>query len=582
MTDGKTKLLLGIAIVAAWLAPPEARACGGFFCSQVPVDQSGEQLLFSVEDDGTIVAHVMIRYQGAAEDFAWVLPLSSEPEITTGLASIFPTLASLTEPSFSLRAADPVGECTDYWGKGQIEPDSADSGGFAGLEGEGEVEVLQQMDVGPYATSVIRSSDAQALLDWLEDNDYDIPDEALPLIQAYVNIDYVFVALKLLKDRSVGDITPVVLRFPEAGPCIPLRLTAIAATPDMPVTAYMLAPHRVVSTNFLDVELNLAAIDWFDYGSNYRAVVTRAVDEATGLAFVTEYAGSSDVLQNAFYREGQFDFDALRAIEDPAAFVQELLGQGFPRDSQMQGMLRRFIPMPQELADEGVSERDFYNCLECYREWLDEVDFDPGAFVDALWEEIAQPLQTVQEMAERQPYLTRLFTTISAEEMIVDPIFRVNPDLPAVSNRHQAEVQAICEDAGGERRYRLTLPDGTVLVLDPGDPGYPGTLEHDWSDTDGDGVNDDPGEVPEGMPPARRASQLGETGAGEVVLDFGDEIDQVIDDRYSGEVTDESGAPADEAVPHTAAGGGCSIVGAGLGAWPLLLALIVILRRRAV
>ena len=38
---------------AALLVPSAAAACGGLFCSQSPVDQSGESIVFAThEDDG--------------------------------------------------------------------------------------------------------------------------------------------------------------------------------------------------------------------------------------------------------------------------------------------------------------------------------------------------------------------------------------------------------------------------------------------------------------------------------------------------------------------------------------------------
>ena len=46
------------------------------------------------------------------------------------------------------------------------------------------------------------------------------------------------------------------------GACIPLILTAIAASADMPVYAWMLDRSRVVPKNFFHVGVNLAKLDW--------------------------------------------------------------------------------------------------------------------------------------------------------------------------------------------------------------------------------------------------------------------------------------------------------------------------------
>ena len=69
--------LLAIATCAmlANLWTPSAEACGGFFCTSVPVDQNAERIIFTQNGDGTVSAYVQIEYTGAAPDFSWILPL---------------------------------------------------------------------------------------------------------------------------------------------------------------------------------------------------------------------------------------------------------------------------------------------------------------------------------------------------------------------------------------------------------------------------------------------------------------------------------------------------------------------------
>ena len=538
--------------------PQRAETCGGFFCQNVPVDQSGEHLLFGIEDDGTVVAHIQIQYQGAAEDFAWVLPLPAVPVVSVGSDEVFRTLRALTDVRFNA-IGDGPDACWD---------DDGDGGGGEGEgEGEGEVDVLQEGAVGPYDTAVVSSDDSEELMTWLTDHDYDIPRSARPAVESYVNDDYVFLALRLQKDRAVGDLRPIVVRFEETGPCVPLRLTAIAATPDMPIYVFVLADGRAVSTNYLDVEPNWAAINWLRGADNYADVVRRAVDEATGHALVTEMAGAAEVLTDAFYWEGRFDLDALRPLDDAMAFYEELMSQGFTRSADLYALMRRFIPKPESLDD--VSDDEFYGCLECYADELEGTGVDSMAFADALQAEIVQPLVDAQALADRHSYLTRLYTAISPEEMTEDPIFRFNMDLGDVPNSHDVEIEAICNGEGpAGATYRLTLPDGRILFVEPGDPGHP--------ESDGQPTPDD-------MPASGRASQQSEAGPGSPLYDNGDDIDTIIEREYGA----PSELPDDADVPdlrgHEAHGGAC-------GALPssdhepafalLLLALAAVLRRR--
>lgn len=85
-------LILGTAVaMAAALAPTPAQACGGFFCSQVPIDQTGEQILFAQSGD-SIEAHVNIQYAGPSEEFAWIVPTPSRPEVGISSMNVFQQL----------------------------------------------------------------------------------------------------------------------------------------------------------------------------------------------------------------------------------------------------------------------------------------------------------------------------------------------------------------------------------------------------------------------------------------------------------------------------------------------------------
>ena len=103
----------------------------------------------------------------------------------------------------------------------------------------------------------------------------------------------------------------------------------------------------------------------------------------------------------------------------PEEFVMMLLQQGFPRDTQMQNLLRKHIPMPPSLVERGVTEQQFYNDLGSYTQDLAAAGFvfDPAAFVADLDERVVAPLRDTQALLDSRPYFTRLYTTVSADEM---------------------------------------------------------------------------------------------------------------------------------------------------------------------
>ena len=78
---------------------------------------------------------------------------------------------------------------------------------------------------------------------------------------------------------------------------MPLRLTAIAANPDMPVLVRVLSDKRVAPRSFYEMKIDEARIDWLRNGTNYFSArrgwsASLAANEAGGNAFVTEYAAA--------------------------------------------------------------------------------------------------------------------------------------------------------------------------------------------------------------------------------------------------------------------------------------------------
>lgn len=457
-------------LFAALLALPlPALACGGFFCFTQPIDQSAERILY-VQQEGKITVHIQISYTGEDDKFSWVLPLLAIPDLGIGSDSIFQVLEQNTSPTFQLNWKN----TDDCYGYSMCQFDATTGGVPGSKNGEGGgVEVLKEEKVGPYDTVVIKGGNAAELIKWLTDNGYQQPKETAPLIDVYVNGGYVFLALKLQKDKGAGDIAPIVLTLEETSPCLPIRLTAVATQPDMPIVAWMLGAHRAIPKNYLHVVVNEATIDWLQPGTNYKTVISKAVDQASGHAFATEYAQPTSKF-TAKFAQKSWDTKKLELITDAGKFMQALLGDGYPRTTQMQGLLREFIPKPKEY--DSVSDSEFYNCIQCegcsekpcadYKAAVALQPFDAVAFALAIQENIVAPLTLVQGHFETLKYLTRMYTTLSADEMDKDPIFAWNPDLPDVDRAHTAQADPICAPGSKQaHEVKITFKDGSSLVV---------------------------------------------------------------------------------------------------------------------
>ncbi|HKO90028.1 MAG TPA: DUF2330 domain-containing protein, partial [Polyangiaceae bacterium] len=354
--------LLGLATL---LGSSDADACGGFFCGRQPVDQTAERILFEVGQD-SVTMTTQISFNGRAEDFAWVLPLSEVPALDslavfsqkalTALDSNSgPTFITPDDPACYSRLAFPSANA------GSVDLDTAESG-------PPPVTVYIRAEVGPYDAAVVGSEDPTELVRWLREAGYRITPAMEPYVARYTEEGMKFLALKLQDTAEVKDLKPFRFTLPGTSPSIPLRMTALAAEPEMSIVVFVLGERRFEAKNWNNVEVpdNLIRYNPFVYSfpiaTNWPQLVAKEVDAAGGQGWVTEFAGAS------------------------ANYAEQVRNQ--------------------------VQSNNF---------GTDEDREAARALLTAL---------------EAHPYLTRLYTRVSAEEMVSDPLFGQS-SLGDVDGEHQ-------------------------------------------------------------------------------------------------------------------------------------------------
>ena len=568
----KVFALAGTALVAASSrrrasARATAQACGGLFCggpppdpfAPLPVAQSGENIVFALDKPGTgettVTAYIQILYSGTATDFSWVLPVDAVPTISVGTDRVFTQVAQLTRPTYG---ATTVVE-------GECKPDgrSADSRRRERRwhrhrrlqrrrrRRRAGVNVIFRGDVGPYDAAVLHSTTSAELLTWLADNGFVVSDTAKSIIDEYVALNKYFVAVKLLSGQETGAIQPVVLKFAGEVPCVPLKLTAIAALADMPVNLYVLGAQPRGAVQLLRDHAQPGE----DRLARRRSELRRDGDGGG------ERGRRQRVhrrIRRHRARDGQrpvaqpvINLPTLRAATTPPAFLQLVLQQGLLSYGPMLPLLRKYIPEPQVLIDMGISESQFYNNNATY--WAQYqssfAPFDPVAITAEIQTKIVDPLQAGQTLFDTHAYLTRLATFISPEEMTKDPEFVFNPDLPTLSNVHTATAHVMCGAKAFtycEAPIRLDLPDGGVV----------------WYTRSNCGADLTPFAS---LPSLATATLQAEAGAGQTVMDNRAKINQAVNAH-------------NESIQG---GCGCSVApGASGGVLVLLLALAFVRRRR--
>ena len=468
-----------------WLVPSEAQACGGTFCDQgptaMPVDQTGENILFHIGDN-SVEAHIQIQIdpETPAEQFAWVIPVVALPEFEVGSQLLFDNMLNGSVPRYG------VNQTSDFCGDGG--DDGLTTGGDEGANGDsgGETggmeeppnddpEVVFEGSVGAFEIAVLDGGTVESVMQWLGDNGYQQDPAAEPILAQYLEEEFLFVALKLGVESGVEDVHPLVIRYSGVEPCVPIRLTRIAAQEDMDIRTFFLGDARVVPANYRHVLVNPLKIDWFNNAANYKEVITMAVDaeQADGNAFVTEYAGDSSVISMAGVHDLSWDPTPYAALVDSPVGAIDLLTQQnlMVCDTEWDLTCTTFHPLLQPLLDQyipvpdGVDPVEFYSCLSCYEADIDLVAWDAAAFSATLDERIFKPGQRARDLVEQNPYLTRMYTTISPAEMNADPIFRKNDTLPEVQPMRMATQTLHCD--GGTT---VTLPDERQVYFPAGEP----------------------------------------------------------------------------------------------------------------
>ncbi len=297
-------LLLGACAASLALIQGDAKACGGCFHQVNPPPEertvvTGHRMAFSISTTQTVLWD-QVQYSGNPAEFAWVLPVLPGAVIQASHDEWFAALDAATQPVINGpvnygSSVPPGGGCGSALG-GCSSASGTDDGtaGFAGGGGGGAVQVLSQGVVGPYETVTLKSSDPNALTEWLTAHSYDIPASIAPTLDAYVAGGFDFLALRLRPQCGVTAMQPVRIVTPGADPSLPLRMVAAGAGAQVSIVLWIIGEGRWTTQNFPAVTLADSQLTW-DYAqsvSSYEPLAASLMGQQNGTSWLTEFAGS--------------------------------------------------------------------------------------------------------------------------------------------------------------------------------------------------------------------------------------------------------------------------------------------------
>jgi len=237
--------------------------------------------------NGTERLVIETRFTGAGTNFAWVVPLPSQPVIEEATTGLFPTMQYLFRPEI-------IHNVPRYWlgilvtialiylfrllknastgftifivfillylaaillpalapakRKG-METMGMDSSSVSSIPA---VSILDRKLVGLFETTTIASHDVKALQTWLSQNGFTVPTNAEPVIAGYVKDGWVFVATKVRRDRPDNETStphPLSFTFKTDKPVYPMRLTGLNSISLM-VDLYVFSNARATAPHF--------------------------------------------------------------------------------------------------------------------------------------------------------------------------------------------------------------------------------------------------------------------------------------------------------------------------------------------
>ncbi len=232
---------LCIWLVFPWAVGLAANAFGdGTFVPKYE-EQEYEGSLEQTAQEGIIVYKdgvedlvLKITYQGKPQDFAWVIPFPSVPEISKESAELFAELFAYVEHAIAKESGEKAFGC-----------------GMKSEEEEGRVEVIARKIVGSYETTTVKEKTKGALNLWLKENGYIELKGAEKELEHYRKLGWVFVAVKVRDAVAAGeqsvDLHPLSFKFAteKQGEMVyPLKVSVFQKAP-LDVNLYVFADSMI-------------------------------------------------------------------------------------------------------------------------------------------------------------------------------------------------------------------------------------------------------------------------------------------------------------------------------------------------
>lgn len=188
--------LTGLFLLSS-LAAPSTPACCAVYPSGKPV-VNADQTVILIWDAATKTQHFIRQasFKSEADDFGFLVPSPTQPELAESGNEAFPVLLKLTEPE-TIKMRRPSGGMGCGCAGGGLTVKSAAPASA--------VRVLEEKMVAGFQAAVLETTSADALVSWLKDHGYAFSPEVKAWAEPYIAAGWKITALKVAKGTEAED-----------------------------------------------------------------------------------------------------------------------------------------------------------------------------------------------------------------------------------------------------------------------------------------------------------------------------------------------------------------------------------------
>lgn len=213
------RMFLISVVVLFWsVFPAKSTADGCFVWTNEKIDiLEPEQKVLIFFHEGCEDLVLSVKFEGALEEFGWIVPLPSVPDMSAEDVVLFEYLSKATQERQALRSE----RGRRYHGT---------------LAGSDAVEVIKKQTVGIYDAVILKAGDSFTLKKWLITNNFNPPVGADEVFGRYIRKGWVFAAMNIrpgeldslrTAELTSGTIQPVRFRFECEEPVFPLEISSL-------------------------------------------------------------------------------------------------------------------------------------------------------------------------------------------------------------------------------------------------------------------------------------------------------------------------------------------------------------------